>query len=62
MIFQRPFLLSINKNAVQPRKHPARNERYREQAGRSSVSRPHRQYASTRALMLMTKLLPREAA
>jgi hypothetical protein len=28
MIFQRPLLLSINKNAVQRRKHPARNERY----------------------------------
>jgi hypothetical protein len=28
MIFQRHLLLSINKNAVQPRKNPARNERY----------------------------------
>ena len=28
MIFERHLLLSINKNAVQRRKHPARNERY----------------------------------
>ena len=28
MIFQRRLLLSINMNAVQRRKHPARNERY----------------------------------
>jgi hypothetical protein len=26
MIFQRPLLLSINKNGVQRRKHPARND------------------------------------
>jgi hypothetical protein len=28
MIFQRRVLLSINKNAVRRRKHPARNDRY----------------------------------
>jgi hypothetical protein len=28
MIFERRLLLSINKNAFQRHKHPARNERY----------------------------------